>query len=63
MSRGGRPALRVIAVYTAADRHATFVAEAGEAVLIGTRAYSSSISLSARAQKNGAIWWARVPWT
>jgi biotin carboxylase len=41
----GRPALRVIAVYTAADRHATFVREAGE-VLIGTRAYSSSISLS-----------------
>src|SRR6516225_10479846 len=31
----GRPALRVIAVYTAADRHATFVGEADEAVLIG----------------------------
>ena len=31
----GRPALRVIAVYTAADRHATFVREADEAVLIG----------------------------
>src|SRR5690242_13707464 len=31
----GRPALRVIAVYTAADRHATFVREADESVLIG----------------------------
>jgi len=31
----GYPALRVIAVYTAADRHATFVREADEAVLIG----------------------------
>jgi len=31
----GRPALRVIAVYTVADRHATFVREADEAVLIG----------------------------
>ena len=31
----GRPALQVIAVYTAADRHATFVREADEAVLIG----------------------------
>jgi acetyl/propionyl-CoA carboxylase alpha subunit/acetyl-CoA carboxylase carboxyltransferase component len=31
----GRPALRVIAVYTAPDRHATFVREADEAVLIG----------------------------
>ncbi len=31
----GRPALLVIAVYTAADRHATFVREADEAVLIG----------------------------
>src|SRR5262249_15469910 len=31
----GRRALRVIAVYTAADRHATFVREADEAVLIG----------------------------
>ena len=31
----GRPGLRVIAVYTAADRHATFVREADEAVLIG----------------------------
>ena len=31
----GRPALRVIAVYTAADRSATFVREADEAVLIG----------------------------
>src|ERR1700684_4236620 len=31
----GRPPLRVIAVYTAADRHATFVREADEAVLIG----------------------------
>src|SRR6201994_1231938 len=31
----GRPALRVIAVYTAADRHATFVREADEGVLIG----------------------------
>src|SRR5256886_7628083 len=31
----GRPALRVIAVYTAADQHATFVREADEAVLIG----------------------------
>ena len=31
----GRPALRVIAVYTAADRHAMFVREADEAVLIG----------------------------
>jgi acetyl/propionyl-CoA carboxylase alpha subunit/acetyl-CoA carboxylase carboxyltransferase component len=31
----GRPALRAIAVYTAADRHATFVREADEAVLIG----------------------------
>ena len=30
----GRPALRVIAAYTAADRHATFVREADEAVLI-----------------------------
>ncbi len=31
----GRPPLRVIAVYTAPDRHATFVREADEAVLIG----------------------------
>jgi acetyl/propionyl-CoA carboxylase alpha subunit/acetyl-CoA carboxylase carboxyltransferase component len=31
----GQPALRVIAVYTAPDRHATFVREADEAVLIG----------------------------
>jgi acetyl/propionyl-CoA carboxylase alpha subunit/acetyl-CoA carboxylase carboxyltransferase component len=31
----GRPALRLIAVYTAADRHAMFVREADEAVLIG----------------------------
>jgi acetyl/propionyl-CoA carboxylase alpha subunit/acetyl-CoA carboxylase carboxyltransferase component len=31
----GRPPLRVIAVYTAADRRATFVREADEAVLIG----------------------------
>src|SRR3984957_3636529 len=31
----GRPALRAIAVYTAADRQATFVREADEAVLIG----------------------------
>ena len=31
----GRPALRVIAVYTAADRHATFVRESDESVLIG----------------------------
>ena len=31
----GRPGLRVIAVYTAPDRHATFVREADEAVLIG----------------------------
>ncbi len=31
----GRPALRVIAVYTAADQHALFVREADEAVLIG----------------------------
>ena len=31
----GRPPLRVIAFYTAADRHATFVREADEAVLIG----------------------------
>ena len=31
----GRPALRVIAMYTAADRHATFVREADESVLIG----------------------------
>ncbi len=31
----GRPALRIIALYTAADRHATFVREADEAVLIG----------------------------
>src|SRR5580692_403433 len=31
----GRPTLRVIAVYTAPDRHATFVREADEAVLIG----------------------------
>src|SRR6516225_5113929 len=31
----GRSALRAIAVYTAADRHATFVREADEAVLIG----------------------------
>ena len=31
----GRPALRVIAVYTAPDRHAMFVREADEAVLIG----------------------------
>ena len=31
----GRRALRVIAVYTAADRHAMFVREADEAVLIG----------------------------
>ena len=31
----GRPGLRVIAVYSAPDRHATFVREADEAVLIG----------------------------
>jgi acetyl/propionyl-CoA carboxylase alpha subunit len=31
----GRPALRAIAVCTAADRRATFVREADEAVLIG----------------------------
>ena len=31
----GRPTLRVIAVYTAADRRATFVRQADEAVLIG----------------------------
>ena len=31
----GRPPLRLIAVYTAADRHAMFVREADEAVLIG----------------------------
>src|SRR5260370_24207285 len=31
----GRPPLRVIAVYTAGDRRATFVREADEAVLIG----------------------------
>ena len=31
----GRPPLWVIAVYTAADRRATFVREADEAVLIG----------------------------
>jgi biotin carboxylase len=31
----GRPTLRVIAVYTAAGRHATFIREADEAVLIG----------------------------
>src|ERR1700755_195042 len=31
----GRPALRVIAMYTAADRNATFVREADEAVLLG----------------------------
>lgn len=31
----GRPPLRVIAVYTVADRRATFVREADEAVLIG----------------------------
>src|SRR5579864_2122755 len=31
----GRPPLRVIAVYTAADRRAMFVREADEAVLIG----------------------------
>jgi acetyl/propionyl-CoA carboxylase alpha subunit/acetyl-CoA carboxylase carboxyltransferase component len=31
----GRPPLRVIAVYTAPDRHAMFVREADEAVLIG----------------------------
>src|SRR6201996_922594 len=31
----GRPRLRVIAVYTAVDRRATFVREADEAVLIG----------------------------
>ncbi len=31
----GRPALRVIAVYTAVDRHATFVRESDESVLIG----------------------------
>src|SRR5256886_1935954 len=31
----GRPALRVIAVFTAADRHAMLVREADEAVLIG----------------------------
>ncbi|HVI37964.1 MAG TPA: biotin carboxylase N-terminal domain-containing protein, partial [Gaiellales bacterium] len=32
----GRPPLRVIAMYTAADRHATFVRQADEAVLIGS---------------------------
>jgi biotin carboxylase len=31
----GQPPLRVIAVYTAVDRHATFVREADETVLIG----------------------------
>jgi acetyl/propionyl-CoA carboxylase alpha subunit/acetyl-CoA carboxylase carboxyltransferase component len=42
----GRPALRVIAVYTAADRHATFVREADEAVLIGPDDSETALSIS-----------------
>src|SRR5436190_1771907 len=42
----GRPALRVIAVYTAADRHATFVREADEAVLIGPDDADAALSIS-----------------
>src|SRR6478752_3725932 len=42
----GRPALRVIAVYTAADRHATFVREADEAVLIGPDDADAARSIS-----------------
>jgi acetyl/propionyl-CoA carboxylase alpha subunit/acetyl-CoA carboxylase carboxyltransferase component len=42
----GRPALRVIAVYTAADRRATFVREADEAVLIGPAEEGTECSAS-----------------
>src|SRR5437016_5821053 len=42
----GRPALRVIAVYTAADRRAMFVREADEAVLIGPDDPSAALCAS-----------------
>ena len=42
----GRPPLRVIAVYTAADRRATFVREADEAVLIGPADPSEAFAAS-----------------
>jgi len=45
----GRPPLRVIAVYTAADRRATFVREADEAVLIGPADPSAALSISGSA--------------
>ncbi len=45
----GRPALRVIAVYTAVDRRATFVREADEAVLIGPADPGEALSISGAA--------------
>ena len=42
----GRPPLRVIAVYTAVDRRATFVREADEAVLIGPADPSEAFAAS-----------------
>ena len=45
----GRPPLRVIAVYTAADRRATFVREADEAVLIGPADPAEALSISGAA--------------
>src|SRR5271154_777176 len=42
----GRPGLRVIAVSTAPDRHATFVREADEAVLIGPADAGDGVSAS-----------------
>src|SRR5579871_1325899 len=63
----GRPPLRVIAVYTAADRRATFVREADEAVLIGPAdpgaAFASSpyldyaeLERALRACRADAVW-------
>jgi len=45
----GRPPLRVIAVYTVADRRATFVREADEAVLIGPADPGEALSISGTA--------------
>ena len=53
----GRPSLRVIAVYTAADRHATFVREADEAVLIGSALFEQE-----RKRKGGDIAPRRRTW-
>jgi len=45
----GQPPLRVIALYTAADRRATFVREADEAVLIGPADAGEALSISGAA--------------